>query len=394
MKHTLLNEELVIFVDGIINSTNAEDVSKNIEDIRLNNSHDTLKVDLGELTYLSSAGLRVFLSLKKVEPTLEIINVTSEVYEIFQMTGFTEIIPISKGLKEVSIEGKELIGEGFMGRVYRMDEDTIIKVNYRDNFLDDTKRERELAKKAFILGVPTAISFDVVKVKEGGFGSMFELLKSNSLQGLIIKNPDQLDKYIDIYNDLLVKINAAEDLSRTLPSKRQEALGWVADLRKETIFTKEVLDKMEKLINTIPDDANIIHGDYHIKNVMMQGDEALLIDMDTIGYGNIFFEFVAMFLTYIGYGSTDPDNMMAFLKISNETALKIFKTTVFRFLKLESEDQYQEVENKLACLGYMWLAQKTLHFEPENKIRLNHAVDVVNDLVNKLDTLKLWFLNL
>ena len=387
MKHTLLDNELVIFIDGIINSTNADEVSKNIEAIRAENAHDSLKVDLEGLTYLSSAGLRIFLTLRKAEPSLEVINVTNEVYEIFQMTGFTEIIPVKKAMKVVSIEGKEMIGEGYMGRVYRMDVDTIIKVNYRDNFLSEVDRERQLAKKAFVLGVPTAISFDVVKVKEGGYGTMFELLKSNSLQGLINEHPDQFDKYLDIYNDLIKKIHEAEDLSRTLPSKKEEALDWVNYLRDKNVYTQEELDKLEQLIKDIPDDLNIVHGDYHIKNVMMQGDEALLIDMDTIGYGNIVFEFVAMYLSYYGYPSTDPGNLQRFLGISDEQGVRLFDETLTRFMGYKTEEELNVAKDKLACLGYMWLTYKTLRWDPDDLVRLNHAVQVCKSLVFKIDNL-------
>ena len=53
-----------------------------------------------------------------------------------------------------------MLGEGANGKVYRYDSDTIVKV-YKDSVsLEDIKRERELARTAFILGIPTAIPYD------------------------------------------------------------------------------------------------------------------------------------------------------------------------------------------------------------------------------------------
>ncbi len=50
------------------------------------------------------------LRLRKNEPTLEIVNASSEVYEIFEMTGFTEMLPISKAYRKLCVDGCEVIG--------------------------------------------------------------------------------------------------------------------------------------------------------------------------------------------------------------------------------------------------------------------------------------------
>ena len=100
-------------------------------------------------------------------------NVSSEVYEIFNVTGFTEILNVKKALREVSIEGCEMIGAGGYGSVYRIDAETIVKV-YHNASLEFIEKERELSKRAFLLGVPTAISFDTVKVGEQ-YGVVYEI---------------------------------------------------------------------------------------------------------------------------------------------------------------------------------------------------------------------------
>ena len=387
MKNQLNNNTLILFPEGQISSSNANDISAEFDKIISNNPHESIIVDLGEISYVSSAGLRIFLNIKKKENNFKIINVSKEVYDIFSMTGFTQIIEIEKALAEVSIEGKQLIGQGYMGKIYRMDPETIIKVNYRVDSVESIKHERELAKKAFVLGVPTAISYDVVKVKEGGYGSMFELITDDSICGLINKHPEDLQKYVDIYTDLLLKIREAKDDTNTLPRKKDDALMWVKQLRECDYYDKSILDKMEQLINNVNDDANLVHGDFHIKNVMMQNNEALLIDMDTLGIGNTIFELTPMFLTYVGYPSTEPGNLQSFLGISDEQGEIIFNQAIKKLLSTDDENTIKTTLNKAALLGYMWLTLKTHLFEPENKVRLEHSIKMVNDLINVVDTL-------
>ena len=184
IKGTMNEDTLTISLDGRIDSTNAEEVEKQITEIREANNYDKIIIDAGKLDYISSAGLRIILRIRKEEDSLKIINVSSDVYEIFEMTGFSEMIPIEKAYRELSVEGCEVIGQGANGKVYRIDPETIIKVYKNPDALPEIKNERELARTAFVLGIPTAIPYDVVRVGDG-YGSVFELLNAKSFAKLI-----------------------------------------------------------------------------------------------------------------------------------------------------------------------------------------------------------------
>ena len=97
------------------------------------------------------------LRLRKLENEFRLVNVSAEVYEILEMTGFTEMMPVEKARRSISVEGCEAIGRGANGIVYRIDKDTVVKVYQSADCLPDVQRERELARKAFVLGIPTAI---------------------------------------------------------------------------------------------------------------------------------------------------------------------------------------------------------------------------------------------
>lgn len=58
---------------------------------------DTLVFDLADLEYISSAGLRVLLSAQKImnnQGSMTVKNVSEEVNEIFEVTGFADILTI------------------------------------------------------------------------------------------------------------------------------------------------------------------------------------------------------------------------------------------------------------------------------------------------------------
>ena len=58
-------------------------------------SVDTLTVDCEKLVYVSSAGLRILLTAhKKMKGSMKLKNVTELVMEVFEMTGFVDILVI------------------------------------------------------------------------------------------------------------------------------------------------------------------------------------------------------------------------------------------------------------------------------------------------------------
>ena len=148
---------LVISLAGKIDSANAGEVEQRLNQARQEAPSDTVVIDCDGLEYASSVGLRLFLRIRKSGVDLSLVNVHSALYEILETTGFTEFLNVRKAYRVISVEGCEVVGQGANGKVYRIDPDTIVKVYLNPDSLPDIQRERELARTAFILGVPTAI---------------------------------------------------------------------------------------------------------------------------------------------------------------------------------------------------------------------------------------------
>ena len=58
-----------------------------------------LILDLNGLDYISSAGLRVLLTMQKImneQGSMRVVGVNETVYEIFEVTGFTDILTIER----------------------------------------------------------------------------------------------------------------------------------------------------------------------------------------------------------------------------------------------------------------------------------------------------------
>ena len=181
MQSTVENGRLILAPQGRVDSTNAAEFEKEAMAAVSANLGLEIALDAQNLEYISSAGLRVLMKLRKLaKKAFPVENVSPEVYDIFEVTGFTELLDVKKRLREVSVEGCELIGSGGFGRVYRIDPETIVKVYSSGLTLDMVRHERDTAQKAFLAGVPTAISYDVVRSGDS-YGVVFELLNARTV---------------------------------------------------------------------------------------------------------------------------------------------------------------------------------------------------------------------
>ena len=301
------NGRITIFLDGKIDTNNAPQVEKEIFEALEGESFDSesITIDAGNLDYISSAGLRVLMKLRKtIGDPVSVINVDRDVYEIFETTGFTELLNIKKALKTVSVAGCEEIGRGGHGKVYRLDKERIIKVYHDNSPLSLIEKEREYAKNAFVNGVPSAIAYDIVKTEEG-YGLVFEMAGAVTVSKFIMEHPDKLQEYAVKFANLLKIMNTTEADPNLYGDIRQIYLARAK--HAERYFTEEENAQIVKMINAIPDGSGMIHGDYHPNNVMVQEDgELALVDMADISRGNALYDIGGAFLTMYLSGMDDP----------------------------------------------------------------------------------------
>ncbi len=345
-----------IELKGRIDSNNAKQIEDDIFS-RLPGADGEVVLDAEKLEYISSAGLRVILHIKKTARDIRIINVNSDIYEILEMTGFTEILTVEKSYRTVSIDGCEEIGRGANGTIYRIDSDNVVKVYNNPEALADIQHEREVAKLALILGIPTAISYDVVRVGNS-YGSVFELLNARSFSQIIASEPDKLDWCVKEFVGMLKKIHGTVVPDGKLPDVWETALSW-ARFVSDYIPEKDGI-RLVELISEIPADNHMIHGDYHPKNLELQGDEVLIIDMDTLSVGNPVFELASVFNSLVGYSEYDHEQIKKFQGFDFETGRSFWRKFLSAYLGTGSAQAVDDAESKASVIGYTRMIRRSI----------------------------------
>lgn len=377
---------LYIALEGRIDASNAAQAEEKIFGIKNENPGKHTVVDADNLEYISSAGLRVVLKLRKEEPKLAIINVAPDVYEVFDMTGFTDMVTVEKAYQRMSVEGCEFIAKGANGAVYRYDNETILKTYFAKDALPEIKQERENARRAFVLGINTAIPYGIVRVGDG-YGTVTELLNATSVTKLIRQNPDDMTAAVKYYVDMLKSIHAVEVEDGEVPDMKEIALDWA---RFVTAYIPEEQGrKLISLIEAVPKQNTLMHGDYHTNNVMVQNGEPLLIDMDTLCMGHPVFELGSMFNAFVGYSELDHQNMMDFFGYSFETAGKFWNASLKMYLGTEDEAVCQSVMEKAMVIGYTRMLRRAVRRpnEADSPAKIARCKEMLAELLNNVDCL-------
>jgi uncharacterized protein (TIGR02172 family) len=373
-------------MEGRIDASNAREAEERIFGIKNANPDKHTVLDADKLEYISSAGLRVILRLRKEEPKLAIINVASDVYEVLDMTGFTDMVTVEKAYQRMSVEGCEFIAKGANGAVYRYDNETILKTYFAKDALPEIKQERENARKAFVLGINTAIPYGIVRVGDG-YGTVTELLNAVSVTKLISKNPDDLTEAVKYYIDMLKSIHAIKVDDGEVPDMKENALAW-ADFVSDHI-PEEQGKKLRALIEAVPKQNTLLHGDYHTNNIMVQNGEPLLIDMDTLCMGHPVFEFGSMFNAFIGYSEIDHQETERFFGYTYETSGRFWNMSLKMYLGTDDEAVCRSVAQKAMIIGYTRMLRRAIRRpnDEESPARIARCKEMLALLLEKTDSL-------
>ena len=375
-----------IFLTGRIDSNNAGEWEKKI-------IGDNLIFDASELEYISSAGLRVLMKARrKSGRKINIINVSREVYDIFETTGFTELFNVKKALRKISVEGCEEIGSGSYGRVYRIDSETIAKIYNPGINLDFVQRERDTAQKVFLLGVPTAISYDVIQCGDS-YGTLYELLNAKTVAQIISENRERIPEMGKKCAQLLKQLhNIKVEQDSNLPSRKVKLSNLIKSLA--AYLTPEESNKILAFIDTVPDRKTFLHGDFNAKNIMV-GDngEFQLIDLGDAAYGHPLWDIAGMIIPYVHFVKTAPlsvqekSKMLAF---NCEDAPIFWSEFCKEYFTFKTQQEIETFTEKFMIYSYLIHVVFSINYAGDNKELKQRAINstVRGELLPAIEKIK------
>ena len=350
--YNLDNGVLTVSLDGRMDTEAAVKFEAELAEICKNNPHESMVFDAEKLLYVASSGLRTILKMAKTEKNFSVENVSPAVYSVFEMTGFSRIIKIRKALRKIDLEKCEKIGFGGNGAVYRVSEDEIVKVNYNPATYAALDLELAKAKEAFLLGIPTAISFDLVDCGDGKRGVVYETIKSRTLGESIQSNPELMEELTERYVEQLNILHAVHTDNPVFGNAKDNYRTQVENASK--FLTEEEGKMLEQILDVLPEGDRLVHCDAHPKNIMIQNGDMLWIDMEGMATGHPIYE---MSLGICG--------------MDNQTVLKFKDCFIRKYFKTEDPEAVQRYSSMIdalrlirAVLAIGFTSKNTEEFRP------------------------------
>lgn len=316
-------QTLIIELPKRIDAKNANEFEESLFNLPHLNEVKFIVMDAENLIYISSLGLRIILKFKKKFPKSfsSIINVSAEIYNIFDVTGMNSFIKSSKKKRKIDLSSLEPIASGMYGSVYRINEEQILKVFHGTYSEREIQRIVDVTRLAFMNGIPTIMPFEVV-ITEKGFGMILELLNAELMSKLMHDNLQNLDKYV---NDMvqIAKTLANTHFNEDVLRSRTEKLISEVNGAAEYLLPEEI-ETIKKYIYAIPPRNTAVHGDFHAKNIMVADGEPLLIDMDEFSCGHPVWDVANTNCIYQSLAHDDPEMADSFFDLDGKISFADF----------------------------------------------------------------------
>jgi len=282
-----------------------------------------LVFDMRGCVFVSSIGIREILKAHRERSraggSIALVNVNRDVMDIFRITGMAEMMDIKALAREISMDGLEFLSAGVCGKCYRMDRETVVKL-YNDGIdASIAEREKEYAKAAFVLGIPTAISYDVVACGSQT-GVVYEMLDAELFSVVIRADIGNMIVHGRMLAAVAKAIHEVEPAPGVFPDIKERFRGYI---REMDFFLPEAdIAFLLRKLEDIPDAGTCVHFDIHSSNIMIRDGEPVIIDMGDLSTGSFLFD-IGLLLTIYGIPELGISELAT--KIPNEKGVELWE---------------------------------------------------------------------
>ncbi len=311
-----------------------------------------LVMDLQACDFISSAGLRGILrALKdtaKVNASLVLVGAQPNVMSVLEVTGLTRLVTVKPKAREISIEGLEFISAGMCGQCFRMDRETIVKLYNEGVEPRMAEQEKEFAKAAFVMGIPTAISYDVVACGNRT-GVVYEMLDAQLFSQLIRDDPQSVDAHAKTLADVARMIHSTPGDPALFPDIKHRLRGAI---RQMDFLSAPEIDILLGKLESIPDADTCVHFDLHTSNIMMREGEPVLIDMGDMSIGHYLFD---VGLLCCIYGLPELGSSEVVTKVPNDTGAKLWQGFIKYYFADKPPEEFEFFQRNMHFLASLRL---------------------------------------
>ena len=258
-------------------------------------------------------------------------------------------------MRNLITEGLELVGEGGEGKVYRLNENQVLKV-YKRASLDTVDYWFRTTNAAIKYGIPSAKAYELVEA-EGKYAVIFDYLKAQSVGRTISGSPERLEEYAEKMGFFLKKLHSTEDVDDLLENEDKRMFSWYEEGCRKNIFPDDVADSINTILTSMPNRITLLHGDFHEGNVVVGDNELMCVDLDRVGSGHPIYDLIGIHMNHDMVIKSMPDFFEKSWGLTVEQAFYVKDRMLKTYFGTDSDKLLKEYE---AIIGNAFLMKRML----------------------------------
>lgn len=330
-------EEGFVSTEGELDGKAAEEVVSVLRKSGLN------ILDFSGVTSVGFEALRYFLNTVKSGFGIRIDNASDEVCALFEDSGVSSFVNISRKPKPLNIEDFEEFGAGFLSRSFNSkDGKSMLKVygkNYNKLYVPN---EKAIARAVTKFGISTPLVGSLYTVDGCPAISFEKIVGKRSFSRIIADEPERLEEIAILFARKCKELHSTQADTSLFPDREQVYRNAVAQVKE---LTDEEKAKVTALIDTVPKATTLLHGDLQLGNIIMApSGETLWIDLNDFSYGNPYFDMgMWYFLTHFN----SEEAVMNLFHISKTQILQVWDFFLREYYGLNTSEQVEEKSKEL-----------------------------------------------
>ena len=244
--------------------------------------------------------------------------------------------------KRISLEDYVQSGEGGQALTYtRKDGSALAKMFLYGLGSETVEREFRISKAVYDAGIPCPRPIRLVTDGER-FGAEYEVIANKrSFTRIISQEPEQLEPLTLKFALLGKKLHATPANTEVFPDIKDVIRPWI---EKSTCISEPLRARLLEALKSIPSPKTCLHGDFHIGNIITNGEKDYWIDLGDFSYGAPEWDFSMNF--YLAH-YIPSEYMDQLFHLDSETFRKHWNLLLKSYCGIQTPEEQRVFEKKL-----------------------------------------------
>ena len=277
-----------------------------------------------------------------------------------------------KQLSRDLVSQKNLVGVSAAAREYKIDDETAVLLYNFKISLDEIEQEKANAKSTMLMGIPTLISFETVKVGDD-YGIIYENLESGTLGELIMAHQDRYDGYLADFVGLSRTMRDVHVAPGSLRPVREMYAACLDKTLEMGLFAADEVAAANRMLDAIPAGDSYLHLDYQPRCTRYCAGDLVVVGMRDAGCGHPIFDLGASALSILMASKSGDDDFMRLIdNLDCATSVRFWNDYVRSYFDCEGDEDVEAMSRRCLFASFLKYMTVPVVYPPSDKATITN----------------------